>query len=297
MFQRRGQHRRGNYTPSILNSTEKKFVVGKGDNSESEPLRTSDDTIRQMRNILDDLAPHADVKIKDLPKPLMDKYRTAVAFVGVLYDTSNYPALAKVIDQKFGPSSGRSSRRPYQNGTVGAYFGGCLFKQNVPGTVPSGCSLNCINSVPPSDSQANNLGWVPCHQNVVLASIINGKFNFSRVNDRNDSNEAIIYVSTNEFHGFTKTEKKRLNDLGITDVTILSDVGNGQYKELLPPTNVDDIEIRSTSINGNGNATVTTVETDQVTSTTAGITSNNTWWIIAIVILIIIILILLFKNK
>jgi len=287
-FQRRGQNRRSTYVPPSVtsNGTAPKLVSkGLSDYSESEEIASGPQSIAQMSNILDSLQPYSDTKIRDLPPDAMEKYRSAVTYVSVLYDTNNYPQLTELIERKYG---GRSDYIP---GTLGAYFGGCLIKRTMPGNTSSGCSLSCVNAVPPSRRQARTLGWTPCQENVLLGTLINGRYNFSRVNESPESTHAVIYVNSNRFDGFSRAEITQLRDMGVETVTVLSNNGSNDHRELLQVTRIGDVPIRVSTTN----VPATDLALEPVTSTTPGVSSSNIWWIAIIIIVAVIILVLILK--
>ncbi len=316
MSLRKGSYRRPRYsaptTDININSENSESIVMKGD---GEPI---DRSIEELDTILTDLRKNANVNIKDLNGTLQQRYRQAVAYVSMLYDTDYYPALSEVVSRKFGDIE------TFQPGTVGAYFGGCLVQRPIRGVSP-GCTPTCAGSAPPSDEHAARTGWSPCEQNVVLATMIDGRYNFSRLNTIDDRKDAILYIDQPTFTGFTAGEKRKLSQLGIDEVLILSYQDN-QYKELLQLTHVGRIPDRVTRdaipvipqdralqdrapaapvLHQNGTVVTGTRVVDGVDRTpwagtpgsvTPGITSNNTMWIILLAILALIILFLVWRN-
>lgn len=104
--------------------------------------------------------------------------------------------------------------RDIQAGTVGAYFGGCLYNKD-------GCSSVCAGSVPPPS------GHRFCESHVFSAHYNQDadEFQFRRVYNAPDIvTRAIIYVDANsidEFPGFNETERMALGQNNIKSVSIL----------------------------------------------------------------------------
>jgi len=303
---RRGPHRRQTkvkITP--VSSQDSDELVAKGRSSSSSSHAISLDGIHR---VLSGLRPYANTRIRDLPKKAQELHRQAVAYVSLMHDGDYYPAFSDAVQQKFGDI------QSVEPGTVGAYFMGCLV-DNVPEGIPPSCTPSCIGSAPPD--QAKDGSWSPCERPVILATKVNDKYNFSILNTIIGRGDAIVYIDTNTFDGFTEEEKKFLRDSGVDTVVV---IGSEQNKPLLGETPLAAVPLRlpngrmanlpsTTATNLTTTAATTgavaTAARQQVgnnilsgltNSNTSGISSTTTWIIIAVIV-IILILLFLWWNK
>ena len=307
---RRGPHRRQTKVKlSPVSSQDSDEIVAKGRNSSSSSNTISFDGIQR---VLSGLRPYANTRIRDLPKKAQELHRQAVAYVSLMHDGDYYPAFSDAVQQKFGDV------HDVEPGTVGAYFMGCLV-ENVPEGIPPSCTPTCIGSAPPDQTRDSN--WSPCERPVVLGTKVNDKDHCSILNNITGRGDAIIYIDTTTFDGFTEEEKKFLRDSGVDTVII---IGSDQTRPLLRETPLAAVPVRTiggSNANRNGTRTangavlpaaglVAAASTGSVGSTLAngqltgltnantnGISSTTIWIIIGVIILVLILIFFLWNKQ
>lgn len=195
-----------------------------------------------ISNDLTTLRSHASDQIKSLTGELKKKMDKMINLNDTLYnDEEGYNTLYNLVQQKFGDIT------EIEPGTVAAYFVGCFLavrSANLP-NIPNSCLPSCKDSIIPK-SEILNSKWFPCDQTSILATFINGKFNFITYNEVPGSPKALLFInypSLQQFPGFTTAEKKQLTTMGIQEVKIIGTNG-GKYTQLTDYVPVSSLKSR-----------------------------------------------------
>jgi hypothetical protein len=240
-----------------------------------EPLIKKGGTpnLSMIEGCLKTLRANASVQIDNIPKgEVADCWEQVTIAIGLMENSSFYDTLFEMIKNNF---SDLTNPIP---GTIGGYFAGCLIgPTNYP--VPIGCTPLCLNAAAPSSSYALDNNITPCADTVIVASLINGSYTFTSLNEGSSSN-AIIYITQPTFNGLTQNEKTKLEEQfpKVKEVTVIS-TANNSYKALVAKTPIDKLPTRSVSM----------WEGIPTGSDPAIGSSNIGWVLLAIVIIFIIV--------
>ncbi len=173
--------------------------------------------------------PH--IKIKSLKGCDRKDFNLVVSYIHVLASTPDYAYFYDRVTKYF------ADLKDIVPGTVGSYFAGCLIKTSF---ADEGCTPVCAGSIPkPKDEE----GWAFCDKTVIFAEYTKHRgYNFTLLresdNQENDIDLSYVFVdSTDEFGGFSEKEKKRLNQMGASNIQVIgcddTDTGNEtKYIEL-----------------------------------------------------------------
>lgn len=200
--------------------------------------------IAKFEEICKNFKDKKDLKIKNLTGRDKEDYDLAVSYVQLLYGTSYYSHLFDRVKKIF------KSINNVAPGTVGAYFAGCLIKDES-SNLSQGCSVNCAGSMPlPKDEN----GWSFCDKAVLLAEKGDNGYVFSVIKPANSQEEmdpAYLFIessSLNEFSGFSKDEKEHLRAYGYEKVKLIgykSNTSELTYSEIYnEPKGINDIKHR-----------------------------------------------------
>jgi len=263
-MQRRTNPRPLRYRQRIQSSRE--VLVEKGGTQPN--LSVIEDCLKTLRA-------NASVPIDNIPDgDVSTCWKQVTTAMGLMENSSFYDTLADMIRKEFSDLS-----TPIPD-TIGGYFAGCLVDPSkLP--VPVSCTPTCINAAAPSSSYMQQHGITPCPFATVMASMVNGGYNFTILNNEPTA-EGIVYVNQPTFNGFTTAEKDQLHKLlpNLTTISVIS-TANNTYTTLLSNSPISSIATRNTSI----------WEGIPTASNPAINSPNISWILIAIIVIIIIILI------
>jgi len=165
------------------------------------------------------------LNIKEL-NDLSTIFNEIVTYITGTYET---PSLYEEIYNKVKAIFEDVKDEPITPGTILAYFIGCMVSSLI---VPSACSALCVGAIPKIDDIENRV----CDYTIYVATFNNDKFTFTMMNDTNNKQDVIIYVTFDniiQFPGFSTAEKNALESRGVEMVNIISFYPKpGEYNEL-----------------------------------------------------------------
>ena len=199
-------------------------------NDDIEVVRVN---ISEISHVLDSLKIYHDKPISALDVKHRKIFDQLVKAICSLYDTSSYDELYQLIQDKF------RDIVPIP-GTIGAYCTGC--KKRGDGSVNTVCSHVFTDSGIKDDSHM-------CQQNVILAIYTNDGFRITPLKKAETNNDTAYifcnFSSIEDFPGFSESEKKVLNNLGITNIYLNGYTSATEYVELInKAVSLDHIKLR-----------------------------------------------------
>jgi len=234
---------------------------------------------KTLKETLADLKTQANVSVRQLTPTHTESFRSIVEALRLLYGSQAlYDLVLNDIRSVF------SDVKDIKPGTVAAFFVGCFNDDKFPG--PMGCSPKCAASLPPTEGTP---GYANCDDLVLIYS--DGLF--SSLNEKRSSH-AYIYISDNDFSGFTTENIRQLRDAGIENSSLIFGNQDGSYREVtsaltldqLPRKNNDPIKSESNNVQSNQNNS-----TQNGTNTSAGAV-----FAVIIAIIVILLIIVLYRN-
>jgi len=226
-----------------------------------------------IEGCLKTLRANASVPLDRIPQgDVFDCWEQVTIAMDLMSNSSFYDTLAEMIRANF------SNLPTPVPGTIGGYFAGCLADPSS-APVPIGCTPACLKGAAPSSSYANQNNINPCPDTVIVASLVNGSYSFTGLNDEPSAN-AILYISQPTFSGLSQAEKDKFKEQfpKVNDVTVIS-TANGAYKELIHQAPVDQLPTRTPSM-----------WEGIPTGSDPRIGSANIGWIIVLIIIVLIII-------
>jgi hypothetical protein len=215
--------RRRTFKPNT-NSTnlDKERITSKGLDGEVVEI-----DIEDVRACLRSLKKSGNKPIADLKGKDKDNFNMIVKYVTCFSNSGSYEVLHEVIQEEF------SEYKEIKAGTVVGYMLGSLSCSKDP------CDMLCVSSAPSTN-------YTPCQNKVIVATAQQGKYNFSVLNDKKNTDRAIIYVTNTQFLGFTEEEKKELSSLGVAKCQLKTYISGETLHDITPDyIPVGQIKLRS----------------------------------------------------
>lgn len=241
------------------------FVITNKDSSFTLSRNVLKETLYELKGL-------SNVQVKDLENAHTESFRGVVEALKLVYDV---PAIYELVTGDIKDIF--SDVTELKPGSVGAFFIGCLKDDKFTG--PVGCSPICVASLPHTGVQ----GYGPCDDLVLIYS----GDEFSSLNDKK-SEHAYIYISDENFSGFSKFNINKLVDAGIKTVTLIFGNPDGSYKEIRSPTSLENLPMREEITYANNETTI--VKNDVKQADVAPKQTSSGGAVFAFVILILVIL-------
>jgi len=246
-------------------------IIIKGDGDGDYQINLTD--IRQHLNVF---YQHRLVIFRNLPPTVSASFKSMLDVIKVMTTTNTISQLREMIKDVF------KEEDNYVEGTLGAFFAGCMIRTNFPGN-PS-CSSVCSGSL----SHVDDEGWKECGEAVIHYD----GTRFALLNNPHDKSKCHLHIpEALDFKGFSQNEINNLTTYGVRQIKVYKVSACGKHY----------IEVNSEFADLGGYLCAGSNSGAALTNTggpnQGGLSTGAKWaWAIVIIILILILLWFLFCH-